>query len=87
MKEDVSPKTTSLIKCEDCVNSLFGTCQFSYHNAACLYSAKDWHDVTLSSLEEYAKRMKNYYEERYKMHVRQIDHVMEKVRRENNGRC
>ncbi len=72
-----------MIECKDCVNGLFGACQYSLHNAACLFTAKDWHTEDIDKIEDYAARMREYYEERYKFHLRQIDAVMDKVKREH----
>lgn len=59
------------VSCKDCVNGFLGQCNYSYHNAACLTTAKPWRDEPLDKLLDYIDRVRNF--ERWRFEERMCE--------------
>lgn len=61
------------VSCKDCVNGFLGQCNYSYHNAACLITAKPWCDEPLDKLLNYINKVRDFERERFEERMRALE--------------
>ena len=73
------------VSCKDCVNGFLGQCNYSYHSAACLTTAKPWRDEPLDKLLDYINKVRDFERGRFEERMRTLEAKELEIKQSKNG--